>query len=270
MKKLLAVLLILASQLVLPEIANAACTSSNTSGAVKVGSQIVGNSVVVCASKSAAKTTTTNKTVNVVKKVTPPVKVAPPPCIIKVSSAAAINDPRVPGCSYQIVTPPKPSVAAPKSTTSIATAISNASDQAAFAPNPVSISASSNSGLIGQSIFFSAMASAHSRSATILGQPAQVSFSPVNFAWSADDGVAGAGGSFANSWSSVGSHSVSLSVDYSVSYTLGSGWIDAGIIASSAAISISIGEPAAASVPVPAAPVLVYGNCKVRPGSYRC
>ena len=239
---------------------------------MKVGSQIVGNSLVVCASKSAAKTTatTTNKTVTVVKKVTPPTKVVPPPCVIKVSSAAAINDPRVPGCSYQIVTPPKPSVAAPKSTTSTATAISNASDQAAFVPNPVAISASSNSGLIGQSIFFSAMASAHSRSATILGQPAQVSFSPVNFAWSADDGAAGAGGSFANSWSSVGSHSVSLSVDYSVSYTLGSGWIDAGTIASSAAISISIGEPAAASVPVPAAPVLVSGNCKVRPGSYRC
>lgn len=269
MKKLLAVLLILAGQLVLPEIANAACTSSTTSGAVKVGSQIVGNSVVVCASKSAAKTTTT-KTVTVVKKVTPPTKVVPPPCVIKVSSAAAINDPRVPGCSYQIVTPPKPSVAAPKSTTSTATAISNASDQAAFVPNPVSISASSISGLIGQSIFFSAIASTHSRSATILGQPAQVNFTPVFFAWSADDGAAGAGGSFANSWSSVGSHSVSLSVDYSVSYTLGSGWIDAGIIASSAAIAISIGEPAAASVPVPAAPVLVSGNCKVRPGSYRC
>jgi hypothetical protein len=270
MKKLLAVLLILASQLVLPEIANAACTSSTTSGSVRVGSQIVGNSVVVCASKSAAKTTTTNKTVTVVKKVSPPTKVAPPPCVIKVSSAAAINDPRVPGCSYQIVTPPKPSVAAPKSTTSTATSISNASDQAAFVPNPVAISSSSNSGLIGQSIFFSAIASAHSRTATILGQPAQVNFTPVNFAWSADDGAAGAGASFANSWSSVGSHSVSLIVDYSVSYTLGSGWVDAGIIASSAAIAIAIGEPAAASVPVPAAPVLVSGNCKVRPGSYRC
>jgi hypothetical protein len=269
MKRIFLALMILLAELN-PLSAAAACTSSTSSGSVRVGSQIVGNSVVVCASKSAAKTTTKNKTVTVVKKVTSPVKIATPPCVIKVSSAAAINDPRVPGCSYQIVTAPKSTISAPKTTASTATAISNASDQAAFVPNPVAISSSSNSGFIGQSIFFSAIASAHSRTATILGQPAQVNFTPVNFAWSADDGAAGAGASFANSWSSVGSHSVSLIVDYSVSYTLGSGWIDAEIIASSAAIAIAIGEPAAASVPVTAAPVLVSGNCKVRPGSYRC
>lgn len=269
MKKIFFALMIVLVELN-PISAEAACTSTKTSGSVKVGSQITANSVVVCASTTSSKTTTSTKTVTVVKKVSPPTKVAPPPCVIKVSSAAAINDPRVPGCSYQIVIPPKPTVAVPKSTTSAATAVGSASDQAAFVPNPVTISSSSNTGFIGQSIFFSAIASAHSRTATILGKAAQVNFTPVKFDWSADNGAIGSGGSFANSWLGEGSHSVSLSVDYSVSYSLGSGWIDAGTISSSDGVAISILEAPVTSIPVPALPVLVSGNCKLRPGSYRC
>lgn len=232
--------------------------------------------MVVCASTSAAKTVTAVKTTTPVKstasvkKVTTPVKVVPPPCIIKVTSAAAINDPRVPGCSYEIIAPPKPVVTQPKASATSATTISSATDQAAFTPNPVGISSSASSGLVGQSFFFGAVAGAHTRSALILGQPAQVEFNPISFEWYADDGSSGSGTSFAASWLAEGSHSVSLTVGYAVSYSLAGGWNDAGVISSAASAVVSVGSIPQAVVTRPVTPVLVSGNCHVRPGSYRC
>lgn len=232
--------------------------------------------MVVCASSSLAKTTTSVKASTSlkapasVKKVATPVKVAPPPCVIKVASATAINDPRVPGCTYLVVPPPKPSVVLPKSSATSSTATTSATDQAAFTPNPVGINSSASVGTISQSFFFAAIASAHSRSAIILGQPAQVSFTPVSIDWSADDGSTGSGSSFTASWASEGSHGIGLSVGYSVSYSLGAGWIDAGIITSSAATSVTVGAAPTLVAAKPTIPLLVSGNCRLRPGSYRC
>lgn len=124
--------------------------------------------------------------------------------------------------------------------------------------------------MVGQAFFFSAVAGAHTRSGTILSQAAQVSFTPVSFDWGSDEGGSASGASWVTNWSSEGSHSVNLTVSYSVSYSLGAGWIDAGVISSSASVSVQV---AAAPVPVvvkAVPPLLVSGNCKARPGSYRC
>jgi hypothetical protein len=161
-------------------------------------------------------------------------------------------------------------VIVPKSTSTSSNAVSIATDQAAFTPNPVGIAASADVGILGQSFFFGAIASAHTRNAIILGQAAQVSFTPISFNWNSDDGSSGTGSSFSASWASEGSHGVGLTVGYAVSYSVGAGWIDAGIISSSAATSVSIGAAPVTSVSKPAIPLLVSGNCLVSPRSFRC
>lgn len=274
MKKTLLILFAVVINSVIPISAKAACTSNTASGSVKVGSAIAGGSVVVCASSSAAKTTTATKTSaktsTTVKKVAAPIKVVAPPCVIKVSSAAAINDPRVPGCSYQIVAPPKVTTAIPVTTKSSATVATTQNDQAAFTPNPIGISSSANVGGVGQAFFFAAIAATHSRTGTILGQPAQVNFDPVGYQWNSDDGDSGSGTSFSTSWSNEGSRSVSLTVEYSVSYSLGAGWIDAGLISSSASAAVMVSSIPAQVASKPAPPLLVSGNCTIHPSSYRC
>lgn len=276
MKKL-TLLVLLAAQIVLPlSPAEAACTSSSTSGSVKVGSAISGGSVVICASTSSANTATAAKTKMVAvpaKKVVAPVKVvAPPPCVIQVPAAAMVYGMSISGCTIVVAAPIKVVAAKPKATTTTTTAtnVTAQSDQAAFTPNPIGISSSASSGSVGQAFIFGAISGAHTRSGTILGKSAQVNFTPVSYDWSSDDGGSGSGSSFSASWGSEGAHSVSLSVGYAVSYSIGAGWIDAGVIASSASVSVTV---SAAAIPVAVKagpPLLVSGNCKVRPGSYRC
>ena len=270
-KKVLLVLTFICFQWLPVWPAQGACTSSNTSGSIKIGSSIVGGSVVVCASSSSAKTTTAVKssTPSTPKKVVTPIKVTAPPCVIKVSSVAAINDPRVPGCSYLIIAPITPVISAPKSSSSNTTAVSGASDQAAFTPNQVGISSSSSSGLVGQAVIFGAIAGQHSRSGVILGKYAQVDFTPVSYDWSSDSEV-GSGGSFAASWTTEGVHSVSLTVTYAVSYSFGVGWIDAGMIPSTASTSVSVTSVTLGTPAKRSPPLLVSGNCSIRPGSYGC
>lgn len=192
------------------------------------------------------------------------------PCVIRVSSMAAVNDPRVPGCTYAVVAPAKPVVTAPKTAASTVSASSSQNDQAAFTPNPVGISASPSVGQVGQAFFFTALAEAHSRSGIVLGQAAQVTFTPVSFDWESDDGATGSGTSLVTNWSTEGAHSVTLTVGYSVAYSVGAGWIEAGIIKSTASTTVQV---VAAPVPVAVVakpPLLVSGNCRARPGSYRC
>lgn len=254
--------------------AQAACSAGSPAGSVKVGSAISGGSVVVCASTSSAKTSTTTAktggTKNVVKKVAVSVRSVVVPCVIKVTSQAAVNDPRVPGCSYLVVAPAKPVVIAPKTVASIATSASVQNDQAAFTPNPVGISASPTIGQVGQAFFFTAVAGTHTRSGTILGKAAQVTFTPVSFEWGSDEGASGSGTSLVTNWSNEGAHSVSLTVGYSVAYSLGSGWVDAGVISSSASAAVQVVAASAPVVVKVPPPLLVSGNCKARPGSYGC
>jgi len=283
MKKIIAIILFLVSlNLGAVDGAVAACTSSSTSGAVKVGSVISGGSVVICASTtSAAKTATTatNTSTNAaksttVKKVVTPVVVAPKPCVIEVPSTTAAYGLYVSGCTVKVVAPVTyvaPKVTATVATPVIAIAVSSASDQAAFTPDPVGISASPNAGQVGQAFFFSAIAGSHTKSGTVLGKSAQVSFTPVGFSWSASSG-GGSGVSFVTNWNSEGSQSVTLVVDYAVSYSVGAGWIDAGSIRSSASTSVQVNSVPVVVVPPtpPKPPLLVSANCQARPSSYRC
>ena len=269
MKKFLAVILILLPIGFAPVPATAACTSSTSSGSVKVGSMISNGSVVVCASTS---TTGSNKTakVSTIKKVVAPVKVVPPPpppCVIKVPTAAAAYGLYLSGCTVVVVAPVVKVV--PKVTATTAVTAATQTDQAAFTPNPVGISASPSIGLAGQAFFFSAIASSHTKNGTVLGKPATVSFTPVSFDWSSDSG-GGAGSSFATSWQTDGSHGVGLTVTYAVSYSVGAGWIDAGSISASSSATVQVVSVTAAPAPAAALPLLVSANCRDHPSSYRC
>lgn len=268
MRVFTSVITLAASVLFVPVAAEAACTSTKATGSIRVGSSITGGSVLVCASETQVKSVTTTKTTSS-KKLVAPKKVAPPPCVIKVSSASLINDPRVPGCTYLVVAPPKAVVYVPKPIVSKADSISTQNDQAAFTPNPVSISSSATTGTVGQVFFFSAIASAHSRSGVILGKPARVTFTPVSFDWSSDVSN-GNGVSFSSAWTSEGSHSVSLTVAFSVSYSLGGDWIDAGLISSAAAESVTVTAAPAVAKLKAAPPLLVSANCFARPSGYGC
>jgi hypothetical protein len=266
MNKFLVALVVFASTFVAPISAQAACTSTKSSGSVKVGSTITNGSVIVCAATGSTSAKTTAKVTT--NKVATPVKVAPPPpCIIKVPNATAAYGLYVPGCSVVIVAPV--AKVTTKVTASTAITNTNLSDQAAFTPNPIGISASPAVGAAGQAFFFSAIAAAHSKSGTVLGRSAQVNFVPVAFDWSSDTG-GGSGSSFSEIWSSEGSHGVALTVSYSVSYSVGAGWIDAGTISSSASASVQVVGSPVAQVTVAPPPLLVSANCRDHPSSYRC
>jgi hypothetical protein len=265
MKALVTSVIIIVVQLLAPVSAHAACTSSKTSGSVKVGSTITNGEVVVCASTGTTFTKSTAK-VTTVKKVVSPVKVAPPPpCIVKVPNAAAAYGLHLPGCSVVIVAPA--SKVATKTTVTTTAINSNLSDQAAFTPDPIGINASPSVGGVGQAFFFSAIASSHKKHGTVLGKPATVSFTLVSFDWNSGGG---AGSSFATSWQTEGSHGVGLTATYAVTYSVGAGWIDAGTITSSASASVQVVGSAVAQVTVAPPPLLVSANCRDHPSSYRC
>jgi hypothetical protein len=198
-----------------------------------------------------------------VKVVPPP----PPPCVIKVPTAAAAYGLYVSGCTVVVVAPVVKVV--PKITATTALTSATQTDQAAFTPNPVGISASPSIGLAGQAFFFSAIASSHTKNGTVLGKPATVSFTPVNFDWSSDSG-GGAGSSFATSWQAEGSHGVGLTVTYAVSYSIGAGWIDAGSISASSSATVQVVSVPTSPAPAVAPPLLVSANCRDHPSSYRC
>ena len=265
MKKLL-VLLLLFSNLIPVSPAEAACTATKSSGNVKVGASTSNTSVTVCLTASSSASNT--KTSAPVKKVVAPApapKPTPVPCVIQVPNATAAYGLNVSGCTVKIVPPVAAviTVSKPKPVTTVVA--SSQSDQAAFTPNPVGISASATTGVVGQAFFFSAIASAHTSAATILGKAAEVSFTPVSYNWGA-----GSGSSYSTSWSSEGTYAVSLTVGYAASYTVGSGWIDAGIIYSSAGVEVTVNSIALPAVTKLLPPRLVSGNCISKPSSYRC
>ena len=195
----------------------------------------------------------------------PAPKPTPVPCVIQVPNAAAAYGLSISGCTIKVV-PPVPvttTVSKPKPVTTVV--VTSQTDQAAFTPNPIGISASATSGMVGQAFFFSAIATAHSRSAVVLGRTAEVNFTPISFDWGG-----GTGSSYSSSWATAGNHSVSLTVGYAVSYSVGGGWTDAGIINSAASVEISIADVPPAPATKPVSPRLVSGNCISKPSSYRC
>ena len=195
----------------------------------------------------------------------PALKPLPVPCVIQVPNATAAYGLSISGCTIKVVPPVTvtTTVSKPKPVTTVV--VTSQTDQAAFTPNPVGISASANSGMVGQAFFFSAIASAHSRSAVILGRAAEVSFTPVSYDWGGNTGR-----SYSSSWANPGSYSVSLTVGYAASYSVGGAWTDAGVIYSSASVEISVADVPPALATKPVSPRLVSGNCISKPSSYRC
>lgn len=288
MKKIIAILSLLSFFTVVPTMAAQACSTTASAGSIKVGGAISGGSVVVCGTATAAKTTTA-KTVVAPKPAPVPVKKVvappPPPCVITVSSPPPPWQFPPAGCTYKVVLPtpqvlalPKPVVvAAPKPVTPVvavksSTAVTSASDQAAFTPNPVGVNSANDIGATSQTFFFSADAFAHNKLGTVLGSAADVSFVPIGYSWTADNGVTGTGSSFSAAWPDGGQHNVTLTVTYAASYLVAGGsWVSVGTITASAGAAVTV---VAFDPPPPvktkAAPLLVFKNCLLKPTGYRC
>jgi hypothetical protein len=141
------------------------------------------------------------------------------------------------------VTPDKPKIAAPTSTT---------------------IS-------VGQVIDLSAVAVAHTRNRMLLWYPAQVKFTPVSSEWDFADGFLTNGFKVSHQFSSVGEYKVKLTVSYAVKYRITgrSVWVNlaGGVKAVSSPLTVRVGlDPPKAKGSV----ALVHWNCLQKPMALGC
>lgn len=281
----------------------ASCKNSGGSAAGhKVGSQVSGNTVTICASaavvsparkavvKAPVKTTVKVVAKPVVKVVAkPPFRtiLKPTPVAAKLKVPAALKKPikviakpaakPVIKVVSRVVTKVKPKVTVitkpgPTNTTS---------GSANFEPAAVigSVYPSNQLGL-GQPATFIASAFTHYRTGTLLALPTEVRFTPVATSWDFGDGAVGAGSSLEYSFDQTGSHQVSVRVVYQVAYRVkgSASWIaepDTIAVVDELLVQVSSEDPAEPSgevqpEPKPRRVLLVGADCLTRPGSFGC
>ena len=272
--RFLAIVAVLLSNLAVTEPAHAACTASGA-GSFSAGSQIVGNQVLICANSSSSTSTAKSTTSVTSKSVTTKSIAAPKPvCPTSVSTTAQIVAAALLGC--KIPGPSQPPVAIvvtkPKVATSLVMQPTSLSDQAAFSPNAVAISASKNSLTVGESSILTTDAATHERSATILGRIGYVRFVPVGFSWHSDSTFTATGAVAIASFDSVGTHAVSLKVDYAATYrfSLTEAWTAAGTVTSLASTTLQVSQTNQTMPTARLVGHLVWANCMVHASSYRC
>ena len=254
--------------------AQAACTAA-AGGGFSSASQIVDNQVLVCAksgsSTVSAKSTTSTSTKSTTTKAIAPAK---PACPTSVSTTAEIVSAVLLGCKVPGPSqPPAVSlVIKPKVTTVLVVQPNSQTDQAAFSPDAVAISASKVSMSVGESSILNTNALTHERSASILGRIGYVRFVPMGYTWQSDSSWSATGAVAIASFDTVASHKIGVVVHYAASYrfSLAEAWIQTGTVTASANTTLQITEPAA---PAPISKLvghLVWANCVVHVSSYRC
>jgi hypothetical protein len=165
-----------------------------------------------------------------------------------------------------------PATAAAK--TLISTLVSNA--EASFSPAPLSISASDNSVLQGESVSFSSNAFAHYKSGSLLGKSTQVFFQPAETLWRFGDGTSASGQVVGHSYSRVGDFAIEATVTYAVSCQIEgvSTWVDSGSITVSDLVALVVtsnyGDEDPPSIDVGKTVRLVGKNCFEKPGTFGC
>ena len=175
---------------------------------------------------------------------------------------------------------PKP-VAAPVAPKALAASnsgvsISTASEEVSFSPAPVAVSSSASAAAAGQSVGFWTNASTHYKTGVLLGKVTEVRFTPVQTAWTTDQGQSEVGASISLAFENVGSVEVAASVTYSVSYQISgaSGWVSSGDITVSDSVVVMIedsSEPSPIVVAPPAKVVRLVGeNCHSRATAFGC
>lgn len=123
---------------------------------------------------------------------------------------------------------------------------------------------------IGETVDLAAIAKIHSKNRLLLWYPSQVSFHPVSYFWTFDDGSDSGSSLVAHSWTRSGIYQVKLSVKYSVDYRIigKSGWIALPGLITSYAVPLTV-QVGAVSANKPRV-VLVHWNCLERIQAVGC
>ena len=259
----------------------AACKNSGGNvGGHRVGSQVSGGSVTVCA---AAVVVTPARTAIVKTLSKPQAKPAAKP-VVKLAPAKKVVFRRT-----QLVPRPAPKTSAKvvvkvkaktKTKTKVLTKPGSKNVTAAsinFVPAPVVASVYPSNQLgVGQLATFATSVAVHFRSGKLMSLPTEVRFTPVLVAW--DIGGTDATGSSASfAFDVAGTHSVSVKVTYEVAYRVrGSvNWIlEPDTIAVTDDLFVEVSDSAdyeaTDSNPAPRRVLLVGEDCTARPGAFGC
>lgn len=286
------------------------CKNSGGSAAGhKVGSQVSGGSVTICASavsvnpartalvKAPAKQVAKPAAKPAAKQVAKPVaKVVPKPAAKAVFRRQPAPKPEVKPVPKPVAKPLVKPIAKPgaKPAAKITTKVvvksqpkvitkpgtTNATNGSAnFVPAGVTGSVYPAGELnIGQPATFVAPAYLHYRTGTLLELPTEVRFTPISVAWDFGDGAEGTGNSLEYSFESAGTHAVKLRVTYQVAYRVrgSANWIaepDTIAVVDDLLVSVSGSGNSHASTPVNPVPrrvLLVGADCLARPGTFGC
>lgn len=264
---------------VMPDPSFAACKNAGgTSGNHKLGSQVNGSSVTICAS---AVTVNPARTAVVVK----PIKQAPKPiakpvvakkAIFRKQPIAAPRQPVIKNVSKPVAkTKPLTKINSKTKTLSGSKNVTSAS--AKFTPTGVTgMVYPSNQLGVGQVASFVSSAVVHYRSGILLAQPTEVRFTPVAIDWDFGAGVSGAGNSLSFAYDSQGTFAVQVKVRYAVAYRFkgSSQWIaEPDQIEVSDDLFVEVSELVSDEQPAAEAQrrvLLVGESCLERPGSFGC
>ena len=264
---------------VMPDPSFAACKNAGgTSGNHKLGSQVNGSSVTICAS---AVTVNPARTAVVVK----PIKQAPKPiakpvvakkAIFRKQPIAAPRQPVIKNVSKPVAkTKPLTKINSKTKTLSGSKNVTSAS--AKFTPTGVTgMVYPSNQLGVGQVASFVSSAVVHYRSGILLAQPTEVRFTPVAIDWDFGAGVLGTGNSLSFAYDRQGTFAVQVKVRYAVAYRFkgSSQWIaEPDQIEVSDDLFVEVSELVSDEQPEAEAQrrvLLVGESCLERPGSFGC
>jgi hypothetical protein len=259
-----------------PQPTYAACKNSGgSSGANKVGSQVNGSSVTICAS---AVTISPARSVKVNAVVTSS-KPAPKPAVKTPSkSLPAFHKIAVPAIAAKPkATVSKKTVAKVVSKPSTKNATTAAAD---FTPAAIFARVHPSDQLaVGQRASFDSTAVQHFRTGTLLKLPTEVRFTLLSVTWNFGSGQSLTGAYVGHAFNSAGSHTVQVQVVYAVSYRIrgGSTWIaepDTITLAEELSVEVSA-NPMVENQPIAKPPsarrvLLVGQDCLVNPGTFGC
>lgn len=178
---------------------------------VKVGSQVDGDLLTICASKKLIK--------QLIKKT----KVAPAPKSTKPATSKPKSQPK-PAAKPKPVLKPKPK---PKSKIRVSKSVHNNSGVALFRPRkPAAIRTPLGTLAVGQTVQLKVAKTTTDGFTRLLGQLVRVKFVPKQVTWSFGDTRAASGFSASHAFAAAGNYWVVARVRYKVSYKLASGaWL---------------------------------------------
>jgi hypothetical protein len=182
----------------------------------------------------------------------------------------------------KVVVKPKLIIKTPATTVSVLSttpASSSAANGAAnFSPDESSASVSPSNNLSeGQAATFFSDPKVHFRLGSVLGQSAEVRFSPIGATWTFGDGSSASGERAAHIFA-AGNYSVEVTITYAVSYRLAGqvSWVaDPGQIDMPASVLVSVGDSGNLEAPAEpstqaATPYLVSANCLANSRALGC